>query len=617
MNLLHLRLLIPVLILFICSVTVPQSTGTDDKLARIGSRFISESEFLERYELTPGIGRQNQKLTESSKIDFLYTLIAEKLWAIEAVFLGLDTIEVMEFSRDSFEKLFVCDELYRREILYKIEITDEELVEGIERNSTTLKVNFLFSDDEEEIYKLHSLLNTGIPFDSILSERPEIEEQPEPIEILYGQMEVKIEDSLYSLKTGEFTVPILTSDGWYIFQIRNRTEQLLSSVEDIENSKNTVGKIIKARKEQEIYREFYVDFFRNKTVNVDPVLFEKLAQKLSKVLLHKKMIEKIKDGDPVFLLANEVLSIEKMFGEDSLQMNFLLFDEEPVTLKYFIRTLAYDGFKAVETDIVSMRALLDYKTRKSIEQELLAREGYRRNLHITPEVQNQLQMWFDNYLFQILQNQFLDSLYISDEEVYNYYQTEVKNERKPVLVNVVEVLTDSLELVQFILNELKNGADIRELAGKYTKREWTKDRNGEFGLSEADSYGEIGIIASQMEVGEIYGPLELPEGYSIFKVIDKRERTEAPPSFEKVKTEYQNRLKFKKLRSRMNAFTAQLALNYGLEINWDILESIEVTNINSFGLRYLGFGGKITAVPLLAPNNNWVEAYLKKLETIQ
>jgi parvulin-like peptidyl-prolyl isomerase len=612
---LYILVIIP--ILFHSVNVFSQTFGSEQKLVKVGNRIISEYEFLERYELTPGINRQDKKFAESSKIDFLYTLIAEKLWAIEAVFLGLDTIEVMKFSRDAFEKLFIRDELYRREILNKIQITDEELVEGFRNNSTILKINFLFSEDEEEINKLYNLLSIGISFDSILSERPEFEEQPEPLEIVYGQMEKKIEDSLYSLKMGEYTLPILTPDGWYIFRIQNRTEQLLSRIEDIENSKNTVGKIIKARKEQEIYNEFYYNFFRNKSVDVNPVLFESLAQKLSKVLLQKKNIEKIKNGDPVFLLADEVLSVEQMFGVDSLKMNFLLFDEKPITLKYFIRTLAYEGFKALEIDIVSMRALLDYKTRKSIEQELLVREGYERNLHMTTEVQNQLQMWYDNYLFQILQNQFLDSLYISDKEVNNYYQTELKKERKPILVNIVEVLTDSLEVVQYILNEVENGKDIKELAGKYTKREWTKDRQGEFGLFEADSYGQIGIIASQMEVGEIYGPLELPEGYSIFKVIDKRKRTGPPASFEKVKMKYKNQLTFKKLRSKINNFTTHLALKYGLEINWDILASIEVTNINSFGIRYLGFGGKITAVPLLAPNSNWVESYLKKLDTIQ
>jgi len=613
-----LQLLIIITILLQSVDVYAQTSGSEQKLAKVGNRFITEGEYLERYELSPGINRHNKKLTEFSKTDFLYTLIAEKLWALEAASMGLDTIEVMKFSRTAFEKMFVRDELYRREILEKIEITDEELFEGYTKNSTILKVNFLFSDDEEEIYHLYNLLNIGIPFDTILFESPEFEEQREPIEIVYGQMDKNIEDSLFLLKIEEYTTPILTPDGWYIFILKNRTEQMLRNVEDIENSKNTVGKIIKARKEQNLYTEFYYNFFGDKSVDVNPILFESLAQKINRVISEKKKNEKIKDGDPVYLLADEVLLIEQQFGDDSLKMVYILFDDEPITVKSFLRTLAYDGFSITETGIVKLRAILDLKTREIIEQELLAREGYKRNIHLSPEVQAQIQMWFDNYLFQILQNQFLDSSYVSDEEVYNYYRSVTTNENNQVMINIVEVLTDSLELVQFILNELKRGTDIRELAKKYTKREWTKERGGEFGLFKAGNYGEIGRMASQMEVGDIYGPLELPEGYSIFKLIDKRNKDDVPPApFEKLKDEYSVQLSHIKLKAKMNNYTVQLALKYGLQIDWNFLNAIEVTNINSFAIRRLGFGGKITAVPLLAPNNSWVESYLKKLNEIQ
>lgn len=615
MRIVQAGVLVVFLILFQCGTVTSQSIVTGDKLAKIGNGFISQSEFLERYELTPGINRHNKKLTESAKAEFLYTLIAEKLWTLEGASAGLDTIEVMKFSRMAFEKLFMRDELYRREILDKIEISDEELIVGVKRNSTVLRVNFLFSENENEINTLYDLLGAGVPFNSVLAERPEFDEQMIPVEIVYGQMDKEIEDSLYKLKLNEHTSPMLTPDGWYIFKLQNRTEQILSSIEKIENSRNTVGKIIKARKEQEIYADFYYDFFDGKSVNVNPVLFESLAKNISKVLTEKKINERVKAGDPVFLMANEVLAIEQMFGTDSLRMHFILLDEKPISLKHFIRTLAYDGFKMTETKIFSVRAQLDYRTKKTIEHELLAREGYNRSLHLFPEVQKQVQMWFDNYLFQVLKNQYLDSLNATDEEIYNYYRSESKN--KPLLVNVVEILTDSLEIVQLILSELNNGADINALATKYNRRESTKEQSGEYGLTEADNLGEIGRIALNMEVGDIYGPLELPEGYSVFKLIDKQEYNEPPVSFEKVKEEYKTKLLNTKLKNKMNEFTAQLAVKFGLEIDWTALSSIEVTNINSFGIRYLGFGGKITAVPLLAPNNNWVELYLKKLDTIQ
>jgi len=597
---------------------IAQTINHDKGIARVGDRIISGSEFLERYELTPAVNKHNKKNTESAKTNFLYTLIAEKLWALEAAANGLDTTEVMKFSKNAFEKMFVLDELYKREILDKIEITNEEMLDAIKKNKTTLKVNYLFSEDEEEIQNLFKLLTEGIPFDTILAESPEFREQPEPVEIVYGQMDKQIEDTLYALSLGEYTSPLLTPDGWYIFILKNKTERLFSTAVDIEESENTAGKIIKARKEKEIFKEFYSNFFRGKLVDVNPVLFESLAEKISVLLTRKKANEKIKDGDPVFLLAGEVISIEEMFGEDSLKLPFILFDENPLSLKAFIRIIAFDGFKLTDCNIANTRAQLDLKAWRTIEEEMLAQEGFKRGYHLLPEVRYQVRMWYDNYLFQMLQNQFFDSLAVSNEEVYKYFQAVSERNNPVVMLNIVEVLTDSLELINYIMSELNNGTDIKELASKYTEREFTKKRGGEFGLSPVNKLGELGLIASRMEVGEIYGPLKLPEGYSIFQLIEKRRQDDSLfVPFEKVKDSYRSELIRNKLNTKMNDYTVQLALKYGIEINPDFLSSIEVTGINSFAVRYLGFGGKVNAVPLLTPNSAWAESYFKKIINIQ
>jgi parvulin-like peptidyl-prolyl isomerase len=597
---------------------IAQTIGYDRGIARVGDKVISGSEFLERYELTPAVNKHNKKNTESEKTSFLYTLIAEKLWALEAAANGLDTTEVMKFSKNAFEKMFALDELYKREILDKIEITNEELLDAIEKNKTTLKVNYLFSEDEEEIRNLFKLLKDGIPFDTILAESPEYQEQPVPVEIVYGQMDKQIEDTLYALSLGEYTSPIFTPDGWYIFILKNKTEQLFSTAGDIQESENTAVKIIKARKEKEIFEKFYSDFFHGKSVDVNPVLFESLAQKISLSLSRKKTNENIKDGDPVFLLAGEVINIEEMFGEDSLKFPFILFDEKPLSLKEFIRIIAFDGFKLTDCSIANTRAQLDLTARQTIEKELLAREGFKRGYNLLPQVRYQVQMWYDNYLFQMLQNKFFDSLAVSDEEVYKYFLAVNERNNPVVMLNIVEVLTDSLELINSIMNELKNGTDIKELALKYTEREFTKQRGGEFGLSPVNKLGELGIIASRMEVGDIYGPLKLPEGYSVFQLIDKKRQDDSLfVPFEKVKDNYRFELMRNKLNTKMNDYTVQLALKYGIEINADFLRSIEVTGINSFAVRYLGFGGKMNAVPLLSPNSSWVESYLKKIKNIQ
>jgi len=524
----------------------------------------------------------------------------------------------MKFSKKEFEKMFVRDALYKKEITDKIKISDKELLQAFYRNRNLLKVNFIFSEDENEIQKIYNMLTQGIVFDSVLIVRPEFDEQNEPWDVVYGQMDSAVEDSLYNLKVGKFTAPIFTPDGWYIFRLTNKIESLLNTAEDLQNSNLEAEKIIKARKSQKLHLKFFEEFFSDKNVDVNPVLFESLAEKISNRFEWKKDKYLLSDNNLFNLLAEDVITIENEFGRDSLKSIFINFNRDPLTLKQFFRILAFDGFVAEEYDIQFIRKLLDTKTRQIIERELLAREGFKRGYNLLPEVQAEVNMWSDNYLFQVLKNKFLDSVSVSDDEVYNYYKQLNKEEKYPQLVNIVEILTDSVEIVDAILKEIEDGKDFNELAKRYTKREWTKENGGEFGFFPSSLHGEIGKIAASMEVGEIYGPLKVPEGYSIFKLIDKRDSVTTPPQpYEKFKDEYKRELLFSKSKLKMDSFTVDLAIKYGVGIDFDLLESIQVTNISSFALRKLGFGGKITAVPIVAPNVDWVQPWLEKIEIVQ
>lgn len=607
-----------IVILLINSSSLFSQQLDEKSVARIGTRIITEREFLERYEFSPGLQRNSKSNTESSKLEFLYTLIAEKLWAQQSFAIGLDTLEVMKFSKDEFEKMFVRDVLYKKEVTDKIKISNKELLQAFYRNRNRLKVNFIFSEDENEIRNIYKMLTKGIVFDSVLVVRPEFQEQKEPWDVVYGQMDSSVEDSLYNLKVGEFTAPILTPDGWYIFRLTNKIKSLLNTAEDLQKSNLEAEKIIKARKSQKLHLKFFEEFFNDKKVDVNPALFESLAEKISTRFKWKKDSYRISENNLFNLLAEDVITIENEFRSDSLNSIFINFDSDPLTLKQFFRILAFDGFASEEYDIQFIRKLLDTKTRQIIERELLAREGFKRGYYLLPKVQAEVNMWSDNYLFQVLKNKFLDSVSVSDDEVYSYYKKINGKEKFPKLVNIVEILTDSLEIVDVILQEIEDGKDFNELAKRYTKREWTKKNDGEFGFFPSSQFGEIGRIAATMKIGEIYGPLKVPEGYSIFKLIDKRDSVTTPAQpYEKVKDKYKRDLLYSRGKSKMDSYTVDLAIKYGVGIDFDLLESIQVTNISSFALRKLGFGGKITAVPIVAPNVDWVQPWLEKIEIIQ
>ena len=278
------------------------------------------------------------------------------------------------------KKCFIRDALYRKEIKDKAVIDDKELIQGYVKSKTKLKVKFIFSTEEKEIFDLYNLLKQGVPFDTILAAGPEVNEQKEPIEVAYGQMQDDIEDSLYHMKVGRYTAPMVTPDGWYIFKLVNKTESVFETQQDKENAERTVEKTIKARKENEIYKAFYKDFFKDKKVDMNGAMFGSLCEKISDLFTKKKTEYKAKKDEPFYFDANDVIKIENELGEDSLKINFIQFEKDPVTTKGFIRQLVFDVFSSKETDISSIKFQLGKRIRKMIEQELLAREAYSKRL---------------------------------------------------------------------------------------------------------------------------------------------------------------------------------------------------------------------------------------------
>jgi predicted nucleic acid-binding protein len=116
-----------------------------------------------------------------------------------------------------------------------------------------------------------------------------------------------------------------------------------------------------------------------------------------------------------------------------------------------------------------------------------------------------------------------------------------------------------------------------------------------------------------MEVGELMGPIETPDGWSIFKLIDKKEQStnSDEKTFDEIRNELKSEIRVQKLSEKFVDTTAELASKYGVSIDSNLLESTKVSDLSMFVYRYFGFGGRLTAVPVTNPFTEWVE----KMET--
>lgn len=583
-------------------------------LATVGGTPILKEDFEERYEMSPQMGKPKDSVQIASRrMKFLYGMISEKLWAAEAQTLGLNATPAIETATKVVTKLYLRDALYKREIKDKISITKDELLAGLSRYRTKVFVNYLFSPDSAEIYDLYHLIQKGIAFDSILAESPEAVEQELPVEVNYGQMDQMIEDSLFTASLQYSVAPILTPDGWYIFHIKDVQRTFPSDIGNLEDEYKAVEKIIRARKEAERFADYYISFLAPQAVTADAKLLRQLASAIYNQIKNKPIEQLKKKQTGVTLDAKDVLVVQKELGEQLLQQVFLNFETDPISLSDFFLQTAFDGFSVPTPDPEVIYKELNRLSRKFIEGELFSREAVKANLQYLPDVRRGIEMWKENYLFQLLRQNVLNDVPVAEEEIQQFYDAYYKTTSYPAQVNIVEIFNQALDTIQVVANLLNSGADFTELAAKYNRRTWTLKSNGEYGYFPVFLHGEIGSIASMMEIGDVYGPFKTDSGYAVIKLIGKKsERIENPAkSLNDVRDDIRRALSFQKGKALLNQKTAEFAVKYGISIDSQVFNSIQATEMSTMVIRYFGFGGSMTAVPMLAPDFQWMEEYFR------
>jgi len=581
-------------------------------LAKIGSEVITAEEYKNRFEFMPHLNYSNTNV-DSVKKEFLLSLIAEKLWALEALDNSLDTLELYQNSLQTLKNLLIKDELYKKEVESKISISHEEIAEGLLYIKSVLYLNWISSSDSMEIFLIYANLKNGASFDSILSTQKKSEIPKEPMRVAYGQLrDDKIENILFNTLPGNFTEPIKTDDGFIIFKVVN--EEINYAIDPAtQDGKNLVLKTIHDRKAQKLGSEYIHKLLKGKSIEVNRATFNVFYEVFNSLLFRKKIIDKIPqsgfqlDDKDIFWMLSKI-------ADDDLHKPFVLFTDKPARLKEFLYFLLYQKIVFSQLEKQEVNSVLNNAIKNFIEEQALIREAISDSLDKLPSVISDLDLWRNNYLAQLLMDKYVDSIEISDSEIEKYFL--IKNSLPDTIyqVNILEILTSDLDKVEIILNELQQGKDFREVAKFYTEREWTKKSGGEFGFFPANQMGEIGKAASSLSLNEIYGPIKVQEGYSIIKLIGKREflSDSLKNYFQENKTLLSMQLRLRKLDQIINERTVYFANKYGLKINYEILHSIQLSELNTFTYRFIGFGGKIAAFPITTPIYNWFDLYSSK-----
>ena len=600
-----------IIFLLLIVVSFSNAQKSDDEIiAEIGPIKITAGEFKKRYEMVPHIGRHIKGRENRLKAETLYSIISEKLWALEAEKLGFDSTAVMNYTFQAVEDMHLRDALYRKEIKSKLSKDPAKYTEAKKRALVYLNTKFIFAKEKNEIDRLYNELKNGVSFDSLLLLRGEsLLQKDEPYQIHFGQMAEFAEDSVYSLSIGEFSSPLQSQDGWYIFKLISVVPEIIENDKQVRNMEKNIRRVVEGREEENVFQSYYRAFFPGHEVQTDGELFWSFSDKVISALKNRKKISEVEEGKSVHLEAEDFYKIKDQFGTDSLNMIFIQFKKDPITLRQFLYSFAFEGFYSASDNPDNIRGQLNSRVKRFIEHELLTREANKQNLKDNIEIKSDIEMWQDYYLGTLYKQTLFDSSNVTDTEILNYYNKRKSSENIETHVQIIEIYTDSLEVIEKVFNEIEQGIDFKKIAKKYSNKR-SGNTNAETEYFPINSHGEIGRIAGTLNIGEVYGPIEVSGEYVVFKVIDKKTAKEKiPDSFDEIKDEFKRQLKVDKISSKMIENTVKLANKYGVKVNENILYNMNVTNYNMMVYRYMGFGGRLLAVPLTPNFVEWVEPW--------
>lgn len=594
------------LTLLICLTTIGFSQNffkseiKNDTIAKVGDRAITVRDFIERYELTIWRGKEKKTQVDKNKLEFLYSMIAEKLLAFKGLELGLDKDPEVQRAIQQTEKLLVLDALYKQEIKNKVNVSEEEILEALPKYNTEVELHYIVAETKEKADSLWSLLKSGEEFDSLMVK---LGQKNNSEKLRWGEIYEPIEKIVYDyLSVGEVYQPVQVDSMWYIIKLAGKSSKFGLSPDEIESAKSQVRKIIQERKEKQRFVEFVNEFGKGKILKVDAHLLKLLYKEINNIVEKKKYVRKAENVSvyPLAVLRDDFLDIKSRLS-GFLDQYFLKGDSFNRTLDYVIDQLSFKGF-VLHSDRQNVSGVLNGLLKTIINEEFLAFEGYRRGLDKSPEVLKDMEMWRDAYLAYAVKKLVLDSLKfnrsISAEELLKSYRPTTGDIWE---IKIQEILVDDIDLADSLLSLVKSGYDMGELARRFSKREIARENDGIIGYVLSNQLGEVGQIAGTLEIGEVYGPLYTEEGYSIFKLIDKRK-----PKDTLFVVNYDT------FGVVLNKLIASLADEYGVSVKPEILKAVEVTYINTIVVRFLGFNNRILAVPLLERNVDWLRFIKKK-----
>ena len=441
---------------------------------------------------------------------------------------------------DAFIKNGIINIVYRTEILDRFagEEARRKLYENLKKQvsgrhilityngSSSAPPEITRSKDEalNVITKIRAEINNRGDF---ISSADRLSEDPTSVDggslgfFEWGQMEDSFQEIAFSLPINTLSEPVESSYGYHLIWIDSVKSVKLDSFNKMEGRLR--NKLYTINNENLIAAaEAFVDSLNHNAgtvINMDKI--NELVKNISTFI--KANSSGLKSKSHVGFLKEQ-----KEIGP------LATYYDKEITTQVLIDLLKNPTSNLVLPSLADT-SLIEKVVAGEINKALLTKHGFDAGYDKTPKEVKELKKKERGFVWQeIRDSEITEKLDNTDGDIQKYYDEHKDNYLTKRKSDIVEILLSDENLADSLYALAKNGADMTELAIKFSKR-----RNVEktFGiLKDIDKFrmGKIGKKVSLMNVDDISKPIKIGNKWSFFKIISVIEPEYKP--FEKVRS---------------------------------------------------------------------------------
>jgi parvulin-like peptidyl-prolyl isomerase len=488
------------------------------------------------YSLQVDHRRENLSKTTGINIsEYLNKVIDERLLVHEALRMGMDQNPELNQKVDAYVLRESVSRLYSEEILDKVKVSQEEIIDHYKKEYTQYTLSSIETDTDEDAGMIREELKAGKDFGMLAREYANHEFRKVVEDVTYARKDLNkvIQDVIDSLEPGETSNVFEAGHRYYLLKLINVHD---APGDEMETEKEGIMQAIRQRKVEERSDE-YLDYLNRK---MEPEIQHDIVSLIPIDGNREERSQWLQDRRALVTLRKSALTV----GELVKMLRPGTGNSKDMLIKQWIDRQAVD-YEALDRKYDVHSDLKD-KTRRYKNKKLI-------------------DMYTKNVLFPGVE--------ISEDDLMDFYQNNQDDFSGPAKYKVQQITSNTESEAAAIRKELLNGADFSWMAKNRSVDNYAS-AGGTIGWWVKDQLSEdLHKVIGELEPGQISDVMVSGGFFRIYRVIEKTGKK--LEKFEKVRPVVHKKVFEVKYKQLYDSHVEKLKKEAAIEINHDVVQDMD------------------------------------------